>query len=117
MRSSEDGRVLGDQTLDVSWSGIRVRSLTETKIGETVNVSLRLPGSITWIEAEGAVTRVCAGRRPEEQGRSVGVRLHKMDGMLRLLLATVSRHYPRPRAARGESRDYARTVQRIASRG
>ena len=117
MRSSEDGRVLGDQTLDVSWSGIRARSLTETRIGEAVSVSLRLPGSTKWIEAEGAITRVCSGRRPEEQGRSVGVRLHKMDGMLRLLLATVSRSFPPSRAARGESRDYARAVQRIASRG
>lgn len=78
-------------------------------------MSLRIPGSATWIDAEGEVTRICPGRREADGGSAFGVRLRRMDGMLRLLLTMVARTYPAVNPVRGTSRDYARTVLRIAT--
>jgi len=114
LRARKDDRLIADRTLDVSWSGIRVRSLVGARVGERVRISLRIPDSITWLDAEGEVTRVCEGRREGEDGATLGVRVKRMDGMHRLLLATVIRHYPLVPAERGEERNYARVVQRIA---
>ena len=114
LRSCRDDRLISDQALDVSWSGLRVSALQETRIGERVKVSLRIPGSITWLDADGEITRVSPGRRVADGGSTLGVRLHKMDGMLRLLLTTVARGYPAVAPQRGGTRDYARAVLRIA---
>lgn len=115
IRSCRDDRLISDQTLDVSWSGIRVSALQEARLGERVKVSVRVPGSITWLDADGEVTRLCVGRRFADGGATLGVRLRRMDGMLRLLLTTVARAYPMVAPQRGGSRDYARAVLRIAS--
>ena len=114
VRSCRDDRLISDQTLDVSWSGIRVSALQEARLGERVKVSVRIPGSITWLDADGEITRLCAGRRLADGGSTLGVRLRRMDGMLRLLLATVARGYPAIAPQRGGCRDYARAVLRIA---
>ena len=115
LRSRLDDRLLSDRTLDVSWSGLRASALKGARLGEPVRVSVRIPGSITWVDAEGVVTRVCPGRRAGDGGEAFGVRLRRMDGMLRLLLARVACRYPEIPAQRGGERDYARAVLRIAS--
>ncbi len=106
-------RLLSDTVLDASYDGLRVKTLTPPTIGEPVRVSLRMPGSRVWVEAEGTVTRVIEGRRSGDDGRSFAIRLRRMDGMQRLLLSTVAGLYPEARGGRGESRDYARAVERI----
>jgi len=114
LRAASDDRLLADRTVDLSWSGLRVDMLSPAVIGERVRICVRIPGSSTWLDADGQVTRVCRGRRDGEPGPTLGVRLAAMDGMHRLLLATVLRHYPEAVAERGAGRDYARAVRRIA---
>jgi hypothetical protein len=114
-RSSRDGRLLGDTTLDVSYSGVRIAALGGASIGERVEVSLEVPGTRIWIEASGRVERVVAGLRAGDGGRAIGVRLDRMDGMRRLLLAASVSEYPEAGAGRGRARDYARAVARIAA--
>lgn len=115
VRSSRDGRLLGDRTLDVSYSGIRVSALGEARVGERVDVSLEVPGSRVWIRAQGRVERVLEGRRKGEGGRSLGVRVDRMDGFSRVLLTSIARQFPEVARGRGASRDYAEAVLRIAT--
>ncbi len=115
VRAQRDDRLIADETFDLSWSGVRARALAATRVGERVRVSIRIPGSTTWLDADGVVARVCPSRRAGDEPAAVGVRMDRMDGMLRLLLGTVLRHYPELRPARRRARDYARMVARIAA--
>ncbi|MBX3270132.1 MAG: PilZ domain-containing protein [Sandaracinaceae bacterium] len=113
VRSSADDRLLADETLDLSWSGLRARALGGARVGERVRVSVRVPGSRTWLDADGVVARTAPGRRAGERGETLAVALRRMDGMHRLLLATVVRRFPEVPPERGGTRDYARAIQRI----
>lgn len=115
-RSARDGRLLGDSTLDLSYSGARIAALAPATIGERVAISLELPGTRVWVEAEGRVERVIPGRRAGDEGPAIGVRLDRMDGMKRLLLASVAGHHPDVPRTRGARRDYAMLVARIGAR-
>lgn len=117
VRSAIDGRLLADRTLDVSWSGLRVLALDEARLDERVRVTIRIPRSRTWIEADGRVERVLGGRREGDEGPALGISLRRMDGMLRLLLASVIERYPEAACGRGFERDYARAIARIAEAG
>jgi hypothetical protein len=69
---------------------------------------------MVWVDAEGYVARVMPGRRRGEDPPSLGLKLDKMDGMMRLLMATSIRSRPAPKATiRGPRRDYAEAVRRI----
>lgn len=114
-RSLEDGRLVGDRTLDLSYSGVRVGSVTDARVGERIELSFEIPGSRVWITARGRVERVLAGRREGDEGPSLGVRIDKMNGFDRLMLATIARGLPEARGARGARRDYAEAVARIGS--
>ena len=115
VRASGDGRLLGDRTLDVSYSGIRVAALDRVRVGERVEVSLEVPGSRVWIRAGGRVERVIEGRRAGDGGRSLGVRVDRMDGFSRILLTTIARQFPEVARGRGTARNYAEAVARIGS--
>ena len=117
MRSAEDGRLLGDRTLDVSYSGARVAALTSARVGERVQLAVAIPGTSIWVEGSGRVERVLAGRRHGDGGAALGVRIDRMDGMRRLLLAQVVGRYPIAARGRGPRRDYAETIARIARVG
>jgi hypothetical protein len=113
VRASSDGRLLGDRTLDVSYSGIRVSALDHARVGERVDVSLEVPGSRVWIRAQGRIERVVEGRRAGDGGRSLGVRVDRMDGFSRVLLTSIARQFPEVSSSRGASRGYAEAVARI----
>lgn len=106
-------RLLSDRVLDASYDGLRVRALDAPSFDEPVQISLRMPGSRVWVEAEGEVTRVIEGRRSGDDGKSFAIKLRRMDGMQRLLLQTVAGCYPEARGGRGDNRDYAKAVERI----
>lgn len=114
LRASSDDRLIADEVVDGSWSGLRVRSLGPARLGEPVRISIRVPGSRLWLEADGVVARVCPGRRADDGGETLGVAVRRMDGMHRLLLATAFRRHPEVPTSRGGRRDYARAVARIA---
>lgn len=113
---SEGGRLLlGDRALDVSWDGLLVRAQGVARRGDRVRASIRLPHSRVWVEGEGYVARVVAGRRELDEGAGYGIRLDRMDGITRLLLTSIFVRYPRRRSSRGTARDYARIIGRLAS--
>ena len=99
----------------MSYSGVRVRALRHARIGERVLVSLRLPGTRLWVDAEGEVTRRSAGRRLGDGGPSLGITLCKMHGLDRIVMASYAKQQPRVRGRRGARRDYARQIARIAA--
>ena len=68
------------------------------------------------IEAEGVVARVVPGRRHDDAGPGAGIRIKKMDGMSRVLLASVARAFPLVRPSSRRRQDYAGAVARIGSR-
>ncbi len=115
VRSQIDGRLVADRLEDVSYSGLRVSTTTQAvHLGERVDVSLQIPGSRLWLSASGRVARAIPGRRAEDRGPSVGVRLDRMDGMSRALLTSIVSGQPLVEATRGGRRDYAEQVARIS---
>ena len=115
MVESDDGRLIGARTLDGSWDGLHVLACDTVRFGERVKVSVRVPRSSFWIEAEGRITRLDFGRRKGDRGAAFGVCLERMHGMDRLVWGTALRRLPKAVAKRGESRDYASSVERIAA--
>lgn len=114
-RSLEDGRLVGDRTLDLSYSGMCISAVDRARVGERVELSFEVPGSKLWISAKGRIERVLAGRREGDEGPALGVRIDRMNGFDRLLLATIARGFPEVASTRGGRRDYAETVARIGS--
>ena len=109
-----DGRVVGERSEDVSYSGLRVSTTTDAvRLGEQVDVSLQIPGSQLWLSARGRIVRAMPGRREGDAGPSVGVRLDQMDGMSRALLTSIVSTRPLVEATRGGRRDYAEQIARI----
>lgn len=112
-RSATDGRLLGDRTLDVSYSGMRIALIDQARVGERVELSFEVPATKLWIRASGRVERIERGLRDGDEGAALGVRIDRMHGFDRLLLATIARGLPEARGERGQRRDYARVVARI----
>ncbi|MFK7984480.1 MAG: PilZ domain-containing protein [Sandaracinaceae bacterium] len=108
-----DGRLVGETTVDGSWDGLQVLASGPARIGEKVQVALRLPRSRFWIQATGRITRSSPGRRRGDAGPSYGVRLENMHGMDRMLFNTSLRSRPRVKPQRGRRRNYANAVERI----
>lgn len=86
-----DFRLVARHSVDLSAIGMLARLDAPCLTGERVIVSLRVPGtSSTYLDAEGTVTRVVHGRRPEDDGRGLGIRFDAtppdaMDALLRQL--------------------------------
>lgn len=115
VRSATDGRVVGESTEDVSYSGMRVRAATDAvHLGERVDVSISIPGSKLWVHGQGRVERAIPGRRAGDVGPAIGIKLDRMDGLSRALMTAVASQMPLAPTTRGGRRDYAEAVARIA---
>lgn len=68
-----DFKLVGDLALDLSTTGMRVRTRERILTGDEVIVSFKLPHSQEWFDAEGIVARVLHGRRPGDTGHSFGI--------------------------------------------
>lgn len=112
---SEDGhRLVGDAIHDLSYSGVQVGGGAGARPGERVCVSLRIPDSAAWIDAEGVVARVLRGRRDGDRGPALGIRLTRMNGMSRVFLTSIARSFPEVAQSPSRKRDdYAGAVGRI----
>ena len=116
VRSRQSGELVGDRVLDMSYSGLRLNHLGGARLGERLDVSIRIPGSSFWLHAVGEVARVSDGLRDEDDRPSLGVWLRKMHGMDRIVMATYARRRPVvPPSRGGGRRDYAKAVLRIAN--
>ncbi len=110
-----DGRIVGDRTLDVSYAGMKIAAVDRARVGEKLELAFEIPGSRLWMTASGRIERVLAGRREGDEGPALGVRIEKMNGFDRLMLATILSGVPEIPSTRGGHRDYATTIARIAS--
>jgi len=106
-------RALYGQPLPPAHGVVHVVAESGLDVGERATLSLRVPGSQVWLDAEAEITRVVRGRRLGDAGVAYGLRLRRMDGMSRVLLGQIARGRPEVSSARGERRDYARTIARI----
>ena len=113
--SRSDGRLVGDRLSDVSWDGAFLEGDGEARLGDTLQLRVQLPGSRVWMDAEATVTRVSRGRRGLHDRPGVGVSLSRMDGMSRILLATVAKSFPVNTGGGPRQRDYATIVQTIGA--
>ena len=111
---SEDGRrLVGDRISDMSWDGAFLSTSERVRVGERLRLRIRIPESQLWIDARATVARAAEGRRAGDSP-GLGVRITSMDGMSRILLATILRGRPAPEPTERPRRDYARAVARIA---
>lgn len=113
--SRSDGRLVGDRLSDVSWDGAFLEGGGDARLGETVRLRLQLPDSRVWMDAEATVTRISHGRRGPHDRAGVGVSLSHMDGMSRILLATVAKAFPVNTGSGPRQHDYATMVQTIGA--
>jgi len=75
-----DFRQIGRHVIDLSIAGMLVRSERAVLTGEPVIVSFRIPAaSPIWFDAEGIVARVIHQRRPDDDGRAVGIVFTQTD--------------------------------------
>lgn len=113
--SRSDGRLVGDRLSDVSWDGAFLEGGEEAALGDTLKLRVQIPGSRVWMDAEATVTRVSRGRRGPGDRPGVGVTLSRMDGMSRVMLATVAKSFPVSTGAGPRQTDYASIVQTIGA--
>lgn len=71
-----DFALVGDLALDLSTEGMLVRATRRILTGEELVVTVRLPRSNRWFDAQATVARVLHGRRPGDAGLSFGVEFH-----------------------------------------
>lgn len=64
---------LGKVVLDLSSTGMLLRTDAKALTGEPVFVSFFEPTQARWYDLEATVARVLHGRRPKDQGRAVGL--------------------------------------------
>lgn len=105
-----DFRLLGELALDVSTTGLFLRTATPAAVGETVFVALRLPGGVSWIDATGRVARIVRGGRRGDLARGIGIEFDRLATLDKALLMG-SLHGKPPRApSRALPKDYASAV-------
>lgn len=112
---AEEGfRLVGVELLDVSARGALVRSRGIVELGEPVLLSLRVPNTRHFVDAEGRVTRIVRGARGTDRGSAFGVSLERIDAMDHALLVSAIEMLPETTPARAIRLDYAHAV-RIAA--
>lgn len=82
-----DFRLIGDQMIDLSTSGVLVTPADPVLTGERLILSFRTPSGMAWIDTEVTVARVVHGRRPCETSRMLGLEFEQLDLSARRLLA------------------------------
>ena len=112
-RSAEDGRLLADRTIDLSYSGARLAALGPATVGERVRLSIELPLSRVWVHGEARVERVIAGARAQDTCPALGLRIETMDPARRALMAQVASDYPESGRFPGARRADPRAIGRI----
>jgi hypothetical protein len=68
-----DFRLVSTLTLDLSEAGLAARAERPVLTGEPLIVSMRVPFSHVWLDAEAVVVRVLHGRRSHDRGASLGI--------------------------------------------
>jgi len=81
-----DFRLVGDQIVNLSQSGLLVTPTDPILTGQRLLISFRVPSGLGYVDAEVTVTRVVHGRRPSETARALGLEFELIDPSLRRML-------------------------------
>lgn len=106
--------LLGEHALDLSLHGMLLSTKQRARVGEEVIVSLRVPGTRTWIDTCAKVVRVVQGRRQGDRGRAVGLAFERLDPEEERVLRNALSVFPPILPARPQRLDYAATAALIA---
>ncbi len=109
-----DFQLLGEETLDLSPHGMLLRSHEAAKPGDSVIVSLRLPHSKTWIDAEGEIARIVRGYRATDTDRAIGIGFTQIGAIESAMLGAALEQLPPPVPARQVRKDYAAAIKAVA---
>lgn len=110
-----DFRIVGYRTLDLSTEGMLVRTTSDVSVGDSLIVSFQATPLGLWFDMMGEVRRIIHGRRPEDEGRALGIRFTDLDPISRLILRGHLRRIPPVIPQRPTRVDYAATVRQIAA--
>ncbi|MBI2389312.1 MAG: PilZ domain-containing protein [Deltaproteobacteria bacterium] len=106
-------RLIGRHALDLSTTGMRVAALDRALTGDPVILSFRVPGTETWVDAEGTVARVVHGRRSCDRGPSYAIEMHGIPDDLRGVLRRQLLKWAPAIPQRSSRIDWAASVRRI----
>ncbi len=81
-----DGRLVGEQTADLSPQGMLVFSDERLEPGAEVMVSFRATELDIWFDTRATLRRVVEGRRPSDRGRALGLHFESLSAVSRLIL-------------------------------
>ena len=77
---AEDGfRLIGERALDLSTDGLMLACDARVVVGETVLLSIEMPTTREWIDAEAVVARIVEGYREGDRGYCAGLRFTAID--------------------------------------
>jgi hypothetical protein len=110
----KDTKLVGHRAFDLSPYGMRVHLRdADVELGDRFFVCFRATQFGLWFYTDARATRILHGRRPDERGRSLGLRFRSLDAVSRLLLRGALRRVPPPLPQRELRVDYAATVGKI----
>ena len=109
--------LLGDLCLDLSLTGMAVRTRRLVALGTPLLVSFRIPGSAFVCDVEAHVARIVWGRRRCDRSLALGLTFDTLDPVSRAVLGTRLRGMPPPTPQRRLRMDYAASVRAIARSG
>jgi hypothetical protein len=81
-----DFRLVGDQIVNLSMSGLLVTPTDPILTGQRLLISFRVPSGLGFVDAEVTVTRVVHGRRPSETARALGLEFELIEPGLRRMI-------------------------------
>jgi hypothetical protein len=81
-----DFRLIADEMVELSDSGMLVVPKLRVMTGESLIVSFMAPFTRMFLDTEAVVARVIHGRRLGDEGPRLGLELSGMDGMARTIL-------------------------------
>jgi len=121
-----NGRLVGDRTVDLSPQGMLVRSDERLEDGADLVVSFQATELSLWFDTRATLRRTVEGRRPGDDGRSLGLHFESLSAVARLILRghlgrapqTAPQRQPPPELTRRSREfDYAEAVRRIMLEG
>ncbi|MEZ4295183.1 MAG: PilZ domain-containing protein [Polyangiaceae bacterium] len=110
----DDFTLIGERALDLSPSGMLLSTNRSAQLGEELLVTLRVPGTRTWIDTTATVVRVIPARRQGDRTPALGLMFAPLAPEDARLLRTSLTPFPPTIPARTRKIDYAATAALIA---
>jgi PilZ domain len=106
--------LVGLRAIDLSPEGMRIElKEVDVEIGDRFFVCFRTTPFGIWFYTDAYATRVLHGRRPREEGRSLGLRFGSLSAVSRMCIRGALRRVPPHLPQREQPIDYAATIGKI----